>query len=293
MNKTDAVSGALVADAAAMGLHWMYDQEHIGRVAQSGDIVFRAPDAAVYDGQKSYFAHAGRQSGQSSHYGAAVQLYADLLGSGDDYSIVSHRDLFLQRFGPGGTFVGYADRPTKALVARMLIEQDDLEDASGADDDQLPALASVPAFFAHDGSHENLERAIRVVSNNQVAVDGAFAVMHCLELLQKGEDMAVALKQSAVDCPGELGKLLSEALTISDYDPLAAAQHFGLPCHLPQGLPVVWHMLNHGRSFETMVRDNVACGGDSCGRAMALGPIAGFKLGIPEEYRKRTTVLKS
>lgn len=292
MNKSDAVSGALVADAAAMGLHWMYDQDHIKQIAQSGDIVFRQPDAAVYEGQKSFFAHAGRLAGQSSHYGEALQLYADLLGKGDDYTVASHRELFLQRFGPGGTFVGYADRPTRALVARMLTEQDDLEDASGADDDQLPALASVPAFFAFGGS-ENLEKAVRVVSNNQTAVDGALTVMRCLELLQQGQSMAAALEQSASDCPGELGKLLSEALTNKEYDPLAAAQHFGMPCHLPQGLPVVWHMLNHEQSFETVVRDNVACGGDSCGRALALGSIAGYQLGIPEAYRQRATVLKN
>jgi len=293
MNKSDAVSGALIADAAAMGLHWMYDQDHIQRVAQSGDIVFRQPDAAVYEGQKSYFAHAGRLAGQSSHYGEAAQMYVDLLSSGDDYTIASHRELFLQRFGPGGSFVGYADRPTKALIARIILEQDDLEEASGADDDQLPALASVPAFFAYGGSSENLERAVRVVSNNQIAVDGAFAVMNCLELLQKGEDLSAALKKSASDCPGELGNLLSEALTNTEYDPPAAARHFGLPCHLPQGLPVVWHMLNHGRSFETVVRDNVACGGDSCGRALAVGAIAGYQQGITEAYRARTLVLQS
>ena len=53
MNKHDALKGALVADAAAMGLHWMYEQEQIANVAQSGDILFRQPDATVYAGKKS------------------------------------------------------------------------------------------------------------------------------------------------------------------------------------------------------------------------------------------------
>jgi len=50
---------------------------------------------------------------------------------------------------------------------------------------------------------------------------------------------------------------------------------------MTQGLPVVWHLLNHDQSFETLVRDNIACGGDSCGRALALGAIAGFCQGVP------------
>ena len=40
MNKNDAITGALVADAAGMGLHWLYDQEQIKLVESTGDILF-------------------------------------------------------------------------------------------------------------------------------------------------------------------------------------------------------------------------------------------------------------
>jgi len=48
--------GALVADAAARGLHWFYDQERLAALA--GDRPeFTAPDPAHYAGAKSFFAH--------------------------------------------------------------------------------------------------------------------------------------------------------------------------------------------------------------------------------------------
>lgn len=281
MNKHDALKGALVADAAAMGLHWMYEQEQIANVAQSGDILFRQPDATVYAGKKSYFAHAGRNAGDYSHYGEAAQMFADLLSSGESYSVDAHRALFMQKFGPGGSFVGYADRPTRALLGRLLIEQDNLPEDSGADDDQLPALAAVPAMFAFEHSRDNLIKAVKVSSVNAVAIEGACTLFDCLHLLSQGASLKSALTDSAQTCKGELGELLTDALKREPYDPLAAANTYGMPCHIPQGLPVVWHMLNHDQSFETLIRDNVACGGDSCGRALALGAIVGYTRGVP------------
>ena len=277
------VVGALVADAAAMGLHWLYDQEQIARIATTGDVIFRAPDTSVYDGHKGYFAHAGRLAGELSHYGEALMLFADLLTTEQSYSVAAHRQLFLERFGPGGSFRGYADRPTKALVARILEEGDDLPARSGSDDDQLPAVIPVSAFFQAGCSADDLQKAVLVSADNPVALEGAMAVFTCLQSLDSGMDMSGALHAGVEQTTGNLKDLLSQALEIPDYEPLSAANQFGMPCHIPQGLPVVWHMLNCCGNFETLIRDNVRCGGDSCGRAMALGPIAATAFGMPKQ----------
>ena len=52
-NRKNALTGALVADAATMGLHWMYDQDHIRKVAETGELLFRQPDANVYTDQQA------------------------------------------------------------------------------------------------------------------------------------------------------------------------------------------------------------------------------------------------
>lgn len=280
-HEKSALVGALVADAAAMGLHWLYDQEQIARVAASGDVLFRSPDIQVYQGHKGYFAHAQRRAGDFSHYGEALMLFADLLENDQPYSIAAHRQLFLERFGPGGSFIGYADRPTKALLAKILTEGDDLPEVSGSDDDQLPALIPVPAFFTAGLSEAEVQAAVQVSADNPVAVEGAVAVFSCLKSLASGAEVPVALQAGAARTSGELASLLQQAMEMPDYNPLAAANQFGMPCHIPQGLPVVWHMLNRCSDYETLVRDNVLCGGDSCGRAMALGSIAASAYGVP------------
>lgn len=53
-----AVVGALVGDAASMGLHWLYDQERILHVA-GFEPEFRSPNQFDYQ-DKGYFAHQGK-----------------------------------------------------------------------------------------------------------------------------------------------------------------------------------------------------------------------------------------
>ena len=66
-----ALLGALVADAAALGLHWLYDPGRIAALA--GPLAFRTPDAADFEGVRGVFVHGGKRAGELSHYGAALR----------------------------------------------------------------------------------------------------------------------------------------------------------------------------------------------------------------------------
>lgn len=286
MNRNDALVGALVADAAAMGLHWMYDQDQIKILSDSGDILFRQPDAAVYKDKKGYFAHASRRSGELSQYGESARLVGQLAAH-NEYSTAQHRQRFFDVFGPCGEFSGYADRPTKVLVARMITEGDDITEPSGMDDNQMPALCVVPGLFAFDCSAETINSAAQVISTNVDAVAGANAVYQCMQHLIAGRSLSEALSLSAHEMTGEVGQLMRDALTIEQYQPVETAKHMGLACYVEHALPVVWYLLNHATDFESVVRDNIRCGGDNCGRSMALGAIAGVAFGVPDSLISR------
>lgn len=281
--RASALTGALVADAATMGLHWMYDQDQIEKVSATGNILFRQPDANVYADQKAYFAHAAKKAGENSQYGESARVVAKVIALNGAYDTATHRQIFFDTFGPCGSYHGFADRPTKALVAKMIIEGDDIEDISGADDDQMPALCAVPALFAYDQGSGSVEKAVSVTAANELSISGATVLYDCLERINSGEELPSALAASAQLAEPELSSFLQEALAMPAYDPLGAANHFGMPCHMKQGLPVVWHLLLHANDFESVVRDNIRCGGDSCGRSMAIGSIAGAVFGVPEE----------
>jgi len=286
MNRKDALAGALVADAATMGLHWLYDQEQISTVEASGDLLFRQPEAAVYQGKKGYFAHAARRAGQLSHYGESARIVGQLTSEGE-YQTETHRQRFLDAFGPCGHYVGYADRPTKTLVARMINEGDDISEPSGMDDNQMPAVCVVAGIFSAGQSADTVKTAAQVISTNEEVVASAAAVYQCLDEVLQGKPLADALDASAKAMTGNVGGLMRDALAIEGYHPLETASRFGLACYVEHSMPVVWHLLKHATDFESAVRDNIRCGGDSCGRSMALGAIAGLVFGVPDNLVAR------
>ncbi len=287
MVKHDAFLGALVSDAASMGLHWLYDQEQIKLIEATGSLLFRQPDAAVYEGKRGYFAHATRRAGQLSHYGESARI-AGLLALGDGYSVANHQKEFMATFGPCGSYVGYADKPTKQLIARMLIDGEDLAEPSGMDDDQMPGICVVPGLFAASASEAVTLDAVKVISTNTDVLQAAKAVHSVLSQLASGVDLKEALATAAKSVEGELGDLMREALISSSYEPLQAAQHFGLACYVRHAMPLNWYLLNHATSFESSLLDNIRCGGDCCGRSMALGSIAGLAFGVPDELLQKT-----
>jgi len=286
MERHNALLGALVADAAAMGLHWLYDQEQIKLIEATGSLLFRQPEAAVFAGKRGSFAQAARRSGQVSHYGESARIVGAL---GSNYTTSEHLAVFMATFGPCGSYHGYADKPTKQLIARMILDGDDLAQPSGMDDNQMPGVCVVPGLFSNAASDSLTLDAVRVISTNSDVVQAAQAVLTVLTQLISGVELKAALASAAESVDGELGELMREALAMKTYEPLEAAQKFGMACYIKHAMPLNWHLLNHADGFESTVLDNIRCGGDCCGRSMALGSIAGVAFGVPEELQQQTT----
>ena len=104
---------------------------------------------------------------------------AEASGEARNFTRIEYQSEYRAHFGPGGAFVGYIDSPTR-LTLRTLswVEPAEFPAASGADDDQHPALAALPALVAtHIGTLEELmarvEEAVRITNNNVLAVTAA------------------------------------------------------------------------------------------------------------------------
>ncbi len=286
MNRKNALAGALVADAAAMGLHWMYDQEQIKTVEQSGDILFRQPDACVYQGKRGAFAHKVKQTGQLSHYGESARVIGQLTAK-HKYTTKLHRQHFFESFGPCGYYSGYADKATKALVANIIVNGDDIDDISGMNDNQMPGVCVVSGLFSNGQSVDSVKTAAQVITTNTDVINSAVAVYECLSYIEQGKTLQQALSLSANTMQGNVGELMLKALAVEEYKPEVTAKQFGLACYIHHAMPVIWYILNNATDFESAIRDNIRCGGDSCGRSMALGAIAGLVYGVPEHLIER------
>lgn len=287
--RAGVVLGALVADAASMGLHWLYDPDRLRAIGKRQDPTFLAADRLHFDGAKGYFAHEGKPSGELTQYGATLALAMNALVANDGrIDIADYQMRYLRFFGPGGDWKGYVDRPTRGALANLGTDiEDDTPEASGIDDDQMPAFSSVPAVVAVSPYGPDLEKnvikMVRVTNDNALAIEAALIAARVVRALLEGEEMTTVLAREAEAAGDELQPRLREALASGDRTSVDIAGHFGRACHVQQGLPVVFHIASGAKSYQAAIRANILAGGDSSGRAMALGAILGARFGFGGE----------
>jgi ADP-ribosylglycohydrolase len=129
--KQNLILGALIADAATCGLHWIYDQHRISAVAGKTP-EFHPPTQSDYDGVPSFFAHGKRSVGDCSHYGEQSFVLLNALASNNGkYDRAQYQNSFRDHFSYGGDYIGYIDRPTKDTLDNItLIEHGVLQQAN-------------------------------------------------------------------------------------------------------------------------------------------------------------------
>ena len=301
-----AVLGALTADAASLGLHWLYDAGRLRELQLVGPLAFRSPEPASYAGVAGYFAHGGKQAGDLSSYGETCRLMlSHLARRGGVFERQPYQQEWLACFGPGGTWVGYADRPTRRTVVRLLscATPEEYPAVSGVDDDQLPALECIAALVAcHRGDLGSLlpivQQAVAVTHDDPVARDAANVCTQALHQVVSGVALSQALARSAAAAGPVLRQLLVEALAMPVLDPQAASARFGMTCHLPQALPVLFHIAMRCGSYMEAIEANILAGGDSCGRSLLLGALcaadaAGRGDGnpVPQDWLQRVVTM--
>ena len=342
----NTIFGALTADAAALGCHWIYDQQRIHDITPNSP-EFHSPNSVDYEGVPSYFAHGKKSSGALSHYGEqALTLLCSLSGNDGIYRRSHYQDLFCQHFGYGGDYIGYIDRPMRdtldniAIAQRLatkqtntiafdgndekkqkllalvteLIKQDKmasaieqanidnkdlpyakalfqalkiLADYHGADDEQLPAIAKLPALIALYAGDKNLsqltESAVRVTNDNDRAVAFGQVASKMIEAAIITQDIPSVIEAARQAATPEILILIDQAISLQNKTTLEVSQQLGMSCNLEFGIPIVIHNLLQRNSFAESIRQNIYAGGDSCGRAILLGAVLGNIYGMGED----------
>ena len=130
--KASALSGGWVADAASLGLHWLYDSNRILEVGGQ-EPEFLTPSADYFGKGFGFFAHGGKQAGDVSHYGAATKVLTDsLLACQGKLSVRDYQRRFLAYFGPGGDWRGYIDNPTRITLQNLIANEQKAIEAGAA-----------------------------------------------------------------------------------------------------------------------------------------------------------------
>ena len=291
MKRADRVSagliGAYVADAAALGFHWLYDPERIAALAGDSP-TFREPNAADFEGFRGGFVHPTKRAGDLSQYGVQLRVAIQSMVATDGrFDVKDFQDRFTATFGPDGSWDGYIDKATKGTLANLAIDQ---REPSGTDDDQVPAIARFPAIMAQTKvSAEEIDAAIAITSANDTAAAWGPIAASLLRAAYDGMTPREAAVSVSSKADGEIGDALRNAVRTKERDTVAFAEEVGRACPLPQSMPVIFHICARADTYRSAIERNILSGGDNCGRGPVLGAVFGAAHGIegsgvPQEW---------
>ena len=273
-----ALIGAYVADAAALGFHWLYDPDRIAELA-AGNPAFRPPDPADFEGFKGVFVHPGKVSGDISQYGAQLRVAVQSMIARDGtFDVSDFQDRFADTFGSGGSWNGYIDKATRWTLANLA---DDKRDPSGGPDDQVPAIARFPAVIAagHVSAAE-IDRILAITSVTELAKAWGPSAAALIKASYEGmspRDAAILVSRAS---DGTIGAALVDAVESAEDDVVAYSGKVGRACTLSQAIPVIFHICARAESYRDAVERNIFAGGDNCGRAPILGAVFGAAHGV-------------
>jgi hypothetical protein len=282
----NAILGVLVADAAALGWHWLYAREQLKNAFDSGRVVaFHSPEHCWYNGVAGYFAHGNKRAGDASHYGEAVLFWLELRLVDKATTRKQWQQQFAAHFGPGGNFHGYVDRPTRATVNAVgAVDPGQLPIQSGsADDDQNPALNAVLAALAIGDTSTDMAAVTHADAGSRQYASALYAG---LSELGSGQQLSRAVQVVRERIPEDAQQKFDE-LSAAGLDHEAIASVANTACHLSNSVPIALHLLTQTGSFRQVVEQNIRLGGDSCGRALVLGALGGgayTRRGIPAAW---------
>lgn len=188
-NAKNMILGALVADAATLGLHWIYDQEHIRKIAPNQP-EFTKPDPQNYIDVPGYFAHNSRTNGQQSQYGEQLlTLLRSLVECEGKYDEKHYKQLFRDHFGYGGAYIGYIDHATRETLDNFRRAEDEtlkLAQSIPFDGDKIvtvPMIVKIQSAMKQYQGDEltiRLEEAIRITHDNDEVVAYGFKILEKL-----------------------------------------------------------------------------------------------------------------
>ena len=279
--------GALVADAASLGCHWIYDVARLADIAEANDgrTAFTPIDAENYAEVQAYFAHGQRSDGMLTQYGETLRLTnRSMIEHGGKFECEDYQKDYAEVFGPGGTYRGYIDAATAGTLKNI---SNDVLDPSGIDDHQHPAITRLPAIALAYGGDEDfndqVETAIRVTNLHKEALSYGLLFAQMLNRVLEGAEINEAMDLAAEDATGDAKRLLHDALSATEQNSIAYGETTGRACYLNMGMPLMFHILKQTNSFEEAIEANNLAGGDNAGRAIMIGALMGARHGIAGE----------
>ena len=284
------LTGALVANAASLGFHWIYNPEYLEALSTKESLLFQKQDPNHYQQAKpSYYVYPDNEVGTFTLQGNMLKWLYDALLENPKMTQKDYQDLIFDYLRPGGSYVGYVESYTKRLVINYLAKDIKLPiiDQPLMDDHLVGFIPYLACRELGLGNYKAWELAqafttLKAYPAYYQMFDYIFDHIHDMPL----KDL---LKQ-AISIAPETEKIKLEHAISMDDTRVFIASYAGIACHIPQSIPLIIHLLAHENDYENLIHTNTKLGGASSDRGLILGAIMSQISPIPKTWISKTTL---
>jgi hypothetical protein len=115
MNKY--IQPALIANAASLGFHWIYDMDFLEELSKKQSLVFQLPSLEHYAQAKpSFYGYPHAKVGDVTTQGMYLKWLYAAIQEKPDFNIEDYRNLIFEQTKPGGLYIGYIETYNHYLV---------------------------------------------------------------------------------------------------------------------------------------------------------------------------------
>lgn len=310
LKTSNALLGALAADAVAMPAHWYYDRAALARdygqissylapksphpdsilwrstytpLNARGDILH---EQARYWGQRGVHYHQFLAAGENTlNFQLAVQLHRQTVERGHydaDAWLACYVDFMLT---PGRHRDTYAEEYHREFFTNYARGRKPR--ACGVADVHIGGLAPVPALFAAlAGTASDLAAVVRahvsLTHQDPGVLRAADGFVRILEAVRAGEPLRAAILARASDWISAA----KVAAWSQEPDEVVIGRRLSPACYIPDAFPAALYLAwKYADDFGAGICANAQVGGDNCHRGAVVGALLGEANGVPAAWR--------
>lgn len=266
------VYGALLADAFALGSHWIYDTDQIAK--SFAPLTDLTSPAAPY--------HIGKSKGDFTHYGDQTLFLLEYIADKKKLDINDFKSAWLSFVS---THKMYIDHATKASI-ELLSDSDNI---LGSTSNELGGFVRSSSLFALDYVTLDDVLAQTKLTHTDLSLEAiAVFTYKLLKQILSGKTPSEALDIIYEKAPTLIKQQVDLALSLLKEDTVSTIKSIGQSCSSEYGFPAAIYLIfKYEDDFEQALIQNTYAGGDSAARGMYVGMVLGAYAGydkLPSQW---------
>lgn len=257
----NAIIGAFVADAYALGSHWIYDETQLKNLPVDWEAL-NAPQAMW---------HKGKEKGDFTHYGDHGKWLHEYVLANNHFDPSQYASFWIKKME---NYQGYIDGSSRGTLE---ILKNNPQALCGADSHDLSIIGRIaPLLLVSQTKEEflaNVQAYVSLTHNSSVAQKAAQFFASVLFDVALGADIADTLKHTPID--PLLARAHGAAMSSKGQDSFSTIRAFGPACGVEGGFEGTIHILLSYDDYKSAMISNAKAGGDNAARGMIIAMIMG------------------